>query len=181
MKRLVRTEGCGLWELGTVVCGGERRERSGECDQSCHVLAMVENCGDGRTGARGRERGSFELSACCCVPLARPPSPSSQPFGWSLEWWRGRAGDGTNARGGKLQACLGGGATHLYSPRSDRRDCSCSKPGNGKIGRNISTAKPTCFYRCAERWKIRTRLKFSRDLVAAPLLLADRAATHGRL
>ena len=110
--------------------GGERRERRGECDQSCHVLAMVENCGDGRTGARGRERGSFELCGALEGGRGGSSPSSSQPFG---VWSGGVGGRATGQMrgGGKLQACLGGGATHLYSPRSDRRDCSCSKPVPG--------------------------------------------------
>ena len=109
------------------------------CQQWWRTAASTERAleggseGSSNYGARSRGGGSG---------WGLPVSPSSIPLEFGVVAWAGGRRDNMRG-GGKLQACLGGGATHLYSPRSDRRDCSCSKPKTTQRERSNDNQRQT--------------------------------------
>ena len=159
--------------MGVRYCGvrRRRRERRGEYDQSCHVLEMVENCGDGRTGARGRERGSFEL--CGALEGGRGvvgSSPSSQPFG---VWSGGVGGRATRQCAGEESCKRIWEEVPLTSTALDRIVVTVlvQNQCQGAGGRSKTTTKTPklvfTFLLCRDRSEmIRTRWKFSSELVS---------------
>ena len=80
-------------------------------------LSRVSNGGELRRRPDGRSRErARELRMCGALRGGGRSSPSIQPALWSLEWWRGRAGDGTNARGGKVASVSGRGCHSPLQP-----------------------------------------------------------------